>query len=165
MGNVTGDIDGRPLLMRKAYNTIVRSPAHFIGHWADVTSLVDFGQEQTLTLQLPRVGGWTAQPGFIGAGEDVAVINETVKQAQSDCEGRSSCQGITFRRPIDSPTCDATAESSATVKAYLKSNTGVAGGDDWCTYIRPPTPAGVFFENVETLFTEVLTSDPVPLAV
>jgi hypothetical protein len=34
--NVTGEIDGRPLLVRKAYNTIVRNPGRFIGHWVSV---------------------------------------------------------------------------------------------------------------------------------
>lgn len=51
--NVTGAIDGHPLLVRKAYNTIVRNAGRFIGHWADVTPLVEPGKRQTLTLQLP----------------------------------------------------------------------------------------------------------------
>ena len=51
--NVTGSIDGRPLLVRKAYNTIVRNAGRFIGHWADVTPLIDPEKQQTLTLQLP----------------------------------------------------------------------------------------------------------------
>ena len=51
--DITGAIDGRPLLVRKAYNTIVRNAARFIGHWADVTPLIQPGKEQALTLQLP----------------------------------------------------------------------------------------------------------------
>jgi hypothetical protein len=51
--NVTGAIDGSPLLIRKAYNTIIRNAGRFIGHWADVTTLVKPGKRQTLTLQLP----------------------------------------------------------------------------------------------------------------
>jgi len=51
--NVTGTIDGTVLLVRKAYNTIVRNPGRFIGHWADVTPLVVPGKRQTLVLQLP----------------------------------------------------------------------------------------------------------------
>jgi len=51
--NITGDIDGQPLLVRKAYNTIVRNAGRFIGHWADVTPLVKPDTQQTLTLQLP----------------------------------------------------------------------------------------------------------------
>ena len=46
-------VDGRPLLVRKGYNTIVRNAGRFIGHWADVTPLVKPGAQQTLTLQLP----------------------------------------------------------------------------------------------------------------
>ena len=41
--NVTGDVDGAPLIVRKAYNSIVPSAARFIGYWADVTSLVKPG--------------------------------------------------------------------------------------------------------------------------
>ena len=58
--NVTGSIDGQQLLVRKAYNTIVRNPGRFIGHWADVTPLVKPGQQQTLELQLPA--GLQQQP-------------------------------------------------------------------------------------------------------
>ena len=41
--NVTGDVDGAPLIVRKAYNSIAPSAARFIGYWADVTSLVKPG--------------------------------------------------------------------------------------------------------------------------
>jgi len=51
--NITGDIDGRSLLVRKGYNTIVRNAGRFIGHWADVTAHIEPGKQQTLTLQLP----------------------------------------------------------------------------------------------------------------
>ena len=51
--NAAGSIDGTPLLMRKAYNTIAPSRARFIGHWADVTRLIKPGVQQTLALQLP----------------------------------------------------------------------------------------------------------------
>ena len=61
--NVTGDIDGQPLLVRKAYNTIVRNTGRFIGHWADVTALVAPGKQQTLTLQLPGAPAPAAPEG------------------------------------------------------------------------------------------------------
>ena len=51
--NISGAIDGHPLLVRKAYNTIVRNPGRFIGHWSDVTPVIQAGKRQTLTLQLP----------------------------------------------------------------------------------------------------------------
>ena len=44
--NVTGDVDGAPLIVRKAYNSIAPSAARFIGYWADVTL--------NLTLSLGR---------------------------------------------------------------------------------------------------------------
>ena len=43
--------------MRKAYNTIVRSPERFIGHWADATELIKPGAVQTLRLTLPEADG------------------------------------------------------------------------------------------------------------
>ena len=57
MLNITGTIDGQPMLVRKAYNTIVRNAGRFIGHWADVTPLVRQGRQQTMKLQLPSGGG------------------------------------------------------------------------------------------------------------
>ena len=60
--NITGDVDGRPLLVRKAYNTIVRNKGRFIGHWADVTPVVKPGKQQTLTLQLPAPPASPAMP-------------------------------------------------------------------------------------------------------
>ena len=55
--NATGSIDGQPLIMRKAYNTIVRSPGRFIGHWSDVTEYIKPGTSQTLSLTLPESDG------------------------------------------------------------------------------------------------------------
>ena len=66
--NATGSIDGQPLLMRKAYNTIVPSRGRFIGHWADVTPLIRPGTRQTLTLQLP---GKAAQGVFFDNVETI----------------------------------------------------------------------------------------------
>ena len=36
--------------MRKGYNTIVRNPGRFIGHWADVTMLVRSGKDAAFLL-------------------------------------------------------------------------------------------------------------------
>ena len=76
--NVTGTIDGTALLVRKAYNTIVRNAGRFIGHWADVTHLVVAGKRQTLTLQLPGqalLSGDTLQGVFFDNVETI-VTNE-----------------------------------------------------------------------------------------
>ena len=51
--NVTASVDGQALLVRKAYNTIVRNAGRFIGHWADMTPFIKPGQRQTLDLELP----------------------------------------------------------------------------------------------------------------
>lgn len=69
-----GTIDGSALLVRKAYNTIVRNAGRFIGHWADVTDLVVPGKRQTLTLQLPAqvlLSGDTLQGVFFDNVETI----------------------------------------------------------------------------------------------
>ena len=75
-GNVTGHIDGRPVLVRKAYNTIVRNPDRFIGHWADVTPLVVPETQQTLTLQL--AAGSPAVLGGVFFGNVESIFTEAL---------------------------------------------------------------------------------------
>lgn len=71
--NATGEIDGKPLIVRKGYNTIVRSPQRFIGYWADATQHIKPGTQQKLTLMLPgnRNDGYEVSNGFIAAGNDL----------------------------------------------------------------------------------------------
>lgn len=71
--NATGEIDGKPLIMRKGYNTIVRSPQRFIGYWADVTQHIRPETRQNLTLTLPGSSedGYVVSNGYIAAGNDL----------------------------------------------------------------------------------------------
>ena len=95
--NASGDIDGVPLVVRRAYNTIVPSASRFIGWWADVTRHVTPGTRQVLTLHLPGGGEWGTRVGDIGAGNDVDVLQSaTVHDAQGKCAATARCVGLTF---------------------------------------------------------------------
>jgi hypothetical protein len=154
--NVSGSIDGAPLLMRKAYNTIVPSPTRFIGHWADVTGHVIPDQTQSLSLSLPPPGRWTVRRGALTAGGDLRKVSASVSDAQAACDASELCEGLTFRLPVGSPGCEATEGSSEKLAIYLKLGAGGNGDAAWCTFIKPATFEGVFFENVEVLTTDAL---------
>ena len=161
--NMSGTIDGTPLLVRKAYNTIVPHSDRFIGHFADVTPLVKFGQQQTMALTLPAVGGWTTKPGALTAGSDVAQLQSVaVSEAQAACSASEVCVGLTFRKPSGVASCAALPSSTKMDRVYLKMTT--AGNDDseWCTMLEPPTPVGIFFENVETIYEQSFTQPVEP---
>jgi len=49
--SLTATVDGAPLLVRAAYNTIVPTAGRFLGHWADVTKFCD-GRAHRLSLRL-----------------------------------------------------------------------------------------------------------------
>jgi hypothetical protein len=153
--NVTGEIDGKPLLVRKGYNTIVPSAARFIGWWADVTDHVVAGTRQTLTLQLPPPTGWSVHAGAISAGNDLEVLpSATVAHAKSRCATLRDCVGLTFRLAATGATsCDTALAASAPTQVYLKTNTAGSSDHAWCTVLKPPILEGVHFDNVETLYT------------
>jgi len=156
--NASGAIDGHPLLVRKAYNTIVPSAGRYIGQFVDVTPHIRFGHLQTMSLTVPPTGGWTIQQGALHAGDDVMQLEGTTEEAQAACAKTDDCVGLTFRKLDGKDDC--TAYSSATtgvVKAYLKSIASVNGDAAWCTFLKPPSPVGVFFDNVETLTTDQFT--------
>lgn len=81
--NATGTVDGKPIIVRKAYNTVVRSAARFIGYWADVTDAVVPGTPQELALELPQfVSSWTTKQGALLAGSDLDSFNGTAAEAE-----------------------------------------------------------------------------------
>ena len=157
MYNVSGTIDGQPLLVRKAYNTIVPSAQRFIGHFVDVTPHIRFGEQQSLSLSLPAPGGWSIRQGALNAGNDVRQLQGTVAEAQAACAENEACVGVTFKKDDGVDDCDAAPTSTGSVKAYLKTTTNGNGDAAWCTIVKPPTLVGVFFDNVETLYTGDLT--------
>ena len=65
------------------------------------------------------------------------------------CNDRGSCQGFTYRLPSGVDSC--TSPFTSKVKIYLKSASNAIPDAAWCKVLKPPTPIGVFFENVETL--------------
>lgn len=78
--DISGEIDGQPLLMRKAYNTIVPNSGRFIGHWADVTPLVVPGTSQRLKLNLPEEAG---QPNGIFFENVETILTEVFEQGDT----------------------------------------------------------------------------------
>ena len=149
--NVSGTIDGKPILVRKAYNTIVRSPGRFIGWWSDVTAHVAADTEHVLELVLPGHQPWTTKAGALNAGNDVAVFEGTTAEGKQRCDASSSCSGFTFELPKGVASC--ADVGSQQVKLYLKSAASGNGDAAWCTVMKPPLPIGVFFENVEAVYS------------
>ena len=155
--NVSGALDGAPLLVRKAYNTITPRSPRFIGYYAEVTHLVAPGKTQTLTLSTPPKQGWATKTGALSAGSDVEVIQGgSVTEAQARCAAVGACVGFTFRKPSEAATCADVPPAESDLRLYLKSSAAGNGDADWCTVTEPPKPLGVYFENVETIFTSVL---------
>ena len=154
--NVSGTLNGERLLVRKAYNTIVPSPARFIGHFIDATEHVRPDAPQTLSLHLPSHSVWTARRGAIAAGGDLAKLNGTVHEAQAACTAREECAGLTFRKPAAVATCDAAQAGAVAVTAYLKLSSSGNSDPEWCTVAPPARLVGVFVENVESLHSAEL---------
>jgi len=153
--NVTGSIDGIPILMRKAYNTIVASAQRFIGYWSDVTAHIKAGQRQELRLDLPELspGVYREQQGFIPAGNDLGTENTTVPQAERHCTSERDCVGFTFEKKDSSRTCNAIMD---TEKILYKSASGGhgTGASTWCSFLKPTLLDGIFFDNVQTIVSQ-----------
>lgn len=157
--NATGSIDGEPLIIRKAYNTVVPSSARFIGYWADVTDFVKPGTLQTLTINLPNFEEkWLVKSGALLAGNDILTLNNvTLSNAKLKCESITSCVGFTYRKTGSvEQACGIEMDTVAT-ELYLKSSMSRNGDGDWCSIVKPAVIDGVFFENVETLYTADFT--------
>ena len=118
------------------------------------TKLVAPGRTQTLTLTTPPKQGWATKTGALSAGSDVEVlVNSSVAEAQARCAAVGGCVGFTFRKPAAAPTCADVPPAEDDLRLYLKSSANGNGDAAWCTVTQPPKPVGVYFENVETLFT------------
>jgi len=149
--NVTGSIDGEPLLMRKAYNTIVRSPGRFIGYWADATTHIAPDRQQTLRLELPgHNDAWVVKNGALLAGSDLTELNASVPAAEAACSTESGCVGFTWQKSDPGEACSGYKEKA---KMYLKSSMSSNGDGAWCSVVMPASIVGVFFENVQTVYT------------
>ena len=150
--NATGSIDGKPLIVRKGYNSIVRSPQRFIGYWADATGLVKPGSKQTLKLKLPGSGhdGYVVENGFINQGNDAGAGNMTVGEAEKQCSAQDSCVGFTFEKTASEAKSSCNA-ITGTQKILFKSAMSGSSAPTWCKLLKPASPVGVFFENVQPL--------------
>ena len=89
---------------------------------------------------------WTALPGFISAGDDLATLpaGTPLAAAQKACAAMPRCLGYTYHAA-----CGPTVPGNVTIK--LKGSLHSGGGADWCRVAKPPKLDGVFLENVETL--------------
>ena len=148
---VEGTWGGEALAWRRAYNTIVPNPTRFTGWFADVTAAAAAlgGEAKELKLKLPPSGSalnWTALPGYISAGDDLATLpaGTPLADAQKACATMPRCLGYTYHAA-----CGPTVPGNVTIK--LKGSLHNGGGADWCRVAKPPKLDGVFLENVETL--------------
>ena len=151
-------VDGTPVLMRKAYNTIVRSPGRFIGWFADLTALVKPGTKQTLRLTLPQIStDFAFRQGFITAGSDLGKGNMSLADAKTHCNNLKGCAGFTFRNAQCGGKCPAAGDSEVITDIMFKATSQGNPSPTWCAYAKPPRIDGVFFENVETLKSTAFT--------
>jgi hypothetical protein len=134
------------------YNSIVRSPQRFIGYWADATEHVKVGIKQTLKLNLPGSSsdGYVVENGFINQGNDIGTANMTIAEAETKCSSEDSCVGFTFAK-TKSESTTACAAITGTQKVLFKSAMSGTSAPTWCKILKPATPVGVFFENVQPL--------------
>ena len=77
----------------------------------------------------------------------------TVAAAEKHCSAEDSCVGFTFEKtPAESSeACTAIATGSAVQKILFKSAMGGSSVASWCKALKPASPVGVFFENVQPL--------------
>lgn len=77
----------------------------------------------------------------------------TVVVAEKHCSAEDNCVGFTFEKtPAESSaTCTAITEGSAVQKVLFKSAMGGSSVTSWCKVLKPASPVGVFFENVQPL--------------
>ena len=102
----------------------------------------------------PPRQGWAVKTGALSAGSDVQVLqNGSVAQAEARCAAVGACVGFTYRRSAAAATCADVPPAVSDLRIYLKSSAAGNGDADWCTVTQPPKPLGVFFENVETIYT------------
>ena len=110
------------------------------------------GAKQTLTLTLPGSShdGYAVSSGFISAGNDLEQANVTVAEAEKHCSAVQECVGFTFEKTaLEAQT--ACGAISGTQKILYKSSTSGSTTSTWCKVLKPPSPVGVFFENVQPL--------------
>jgi hypothetical protein len=148
--NASGSIDGKPIIMRKAYNTIARSPGRFIGYWADATEHITPGEKQTLSLTLPDSSdSYVAHNAYIYEGNDLGVANVTIEEAEKHCSSLGGvCEGFTFGKPPAMTQC---SNASGIQQVTYKSSVSGRSSNTNCTLTKPAAPVGVFFENVQPL--------------
>jgi hypothetical protein len=90
--------------------------------------------------------------------------NVTVAEAEKRCSAQESCVGFTFEKTSaeSTDTCEAICSPSGgggggggagtgVQKILFKSSMSGSSTDSWCKVLKPASPVGVFFENVQPL--------------
>jgi hypothetical protein len=88
--------------------------------------------------------------GYIAAGNDLATANVTIAEAEKHCSSIGACVGFTFEKTALESKTECTA-ITGTQKILYKSSMSGDPASTWCKILKPPSPVGVFFENVQPL--------------
>ena len=142
----------------------------FIGWFVDVTPHVRADQQQTLRLQLPDYS-FLSSPQRVDESTVIARATATLWEAESRCHAMVGCAGFTFnasachghcedfycRRKLPQP-FGMPMRAHPPIQldvSFLNATSRGQPDHSSClmTAERPPQPVGVFFENVETLYT------------
>jgi hypothetical protein len=85
--------------------------------------------------------------------------NVTVAEAEKRCSAQESCVGFTFEKTSaeSTDTCEVICggggggAGTGVQKILFKSSMSGSSTDSWCKVLKPASPVGVFFENVQPL--------------
>ena len=79
--------------------------------------------------------------------------NLTVAMAEKRCTEQMSCVGFTFKKTAEESgsACNAITAGTAVQKILFKSAMGGSSDPTWCKALKPASPVGVFFVNVQPL--------------
>ena len=94
--------------------------------------------------------GYVVSNGFIAAGNDLEQANVTVADAEKHCSAVEECVGFTFEKTVPEAKTACSA-ITGTQKILYKSSMSGSTTSTWCKVLKPSSPVGVFFENVQPL--------------
>lgn len=76
------------------------------------------------------------------------------------CGSTTGCAGFTWKKQIEGDACGVAGATSA--RMYLKSSMSSNADAAWCNVVKPASIDGVYFENVEIIYSAELASKPTP---
>ena len=77
----------------------------------------------------------------------------TVLAAEKHCSAQASCVGFTFEKHADESksTCTTITTGATVQKILFKSAMAGSNVASWCKVLKPASPVGVFWMNVQPL--------------